>query len=92
MNFAPVSRAYKKPLHAALKSNAHAFFASILFCTIAAVEGVGWSGVTVPMIITSISLALIPLFSKSEFATLVDMSEEASFSATTCLCLIPTLL
>ena len=42
--------------------------------------------------ITSISAALIPLFSSSERATFVDISDEASPSETTCLWLIPTLL
>ena len=41
MSFEPVSKPNKNPLQAALKSNAQAFTALILFCTIAAVDGVG---------------------------------------------------
>ena len=64
-----------KPEHAALRSKPHAFFALILFWTIAAVDGVKWSGVTVPTIITSISVGESWLFSKRVNAILVDISE-----------------
>ena len=65
INLLPVSRAYKKPEHAALMSKLHALVAPTLCDTMLAVEGKTRSGVTVATMIRSISSAVIPRFLRS---------------------------
>ena len=68
MNFAPVVRAKRKPLHAADTSYAKAFLQPAWSAIRLPVEGKNMSGVTVAQITTSISIGSTPVLS-SRFST-----------------------
>ena len=70
-------------------SNATAFFAPILFCTMLAVDGKNMSGVTVPTIIMSMASGFMPAISMALLAALIERSDVASSSAATLLSFIP---
>src|SRR5581483_9214161 len=82
--FTPASSAYTNPEQPPETSNPHAPVAPILFCTRQAVEGNIMSGVTVPTMIISTSLAAMPRMARHFFAASAQMSLTPSPLANTC--------
>ena len=82
--FTPACSAYTNPEQPPETSNPHAPLAPILSCTRHAVAGNIMSGVTVPTMIISTSLASIPRAARHFFAASVHISLTPSPLASTC--------